>query len=141
MHTPLSDAITLKRQNVEIYTWAYHPCRLLPHRKDDDVFQTPHKLCVPTGSVRSPPEACVLLIQRGNMGFRKDQYLDLFYLPCTPTPLGNMIRNHGLDFHIYADDTQVYISFKPGDSVSRQTAKMSTFMVFATHSLNAYITL
>ena len=60
------------------------------------------------------------------MGFRKDQYLDLFYLACTPTPLGNMIRNHGLDFHIYADDTQVYISFKPGDSVSRQTAKMSS---------------
>ena len=35
---------------------------------------------------------------------------------------GNIIRNHGLDFHIYAGDTQIYISFKPGDSESRQTA-------------------
>ena len=64
MHTSLIDAITLNRQNVEIYTRAYHPCRLLPHRIEDDAFQTPHKLCVPSGSVRFPPEACVLLIQR-----------------------------------------------------------------------------
>ena len=64
MHTSLIDAITLNRQNVEIYTRAYHPCRLLPHRIEDHAFQTPHKLCVPSGSVRFPPEACVLLIQR-----------------------------------------------------------------------------
>ena len=35
------------------------------------------------------------------------------------TPLGNIIRNHSLDFHLY--DTQLYISFKPCDSISRQT--------------------
>ena len=64
MRTSLIDAITLNRQNVKIYTRSYHPCRLLPHRKEDNAFQTPHKLCVPAGSVRSPPEACVLLIQR-----------------------------------------------------------------------------
>ena len=35
------------------------------------------------------------------------------------TPLGNIIRNHGLDFHLYADDMQLYASFKPGDSAHR----------------------
>jgi len=30
--------------------------------------------------------------------------------------LGHIIRHYGMSFHTYADDTQIYISFKPDDS-------------------------
>ena len=31
------------------------------------------------------------------------------------TPLGTIIRNHGLDYHMYADDTQLYLSIEPSN--------------------------
>ena len=38
------------------------------------------------------------------------------------TPLANIIRKHGLNFHLYANDNQLYNSFQPGVSVSKATA-------------------
>ena len=31
------------------------------------------------------------------------------------TPLGRIIQRHGLTYHLYADDTQLYMAFKPSD--------------------------
>ena len=37
-------------------------------------------------------------------------------------PLGNIIRQHALDFHLYADDTQLYCSFDPSIPGARENA-------------------
>ena len=35
------------------------------------------------------------------------------------TPLGRIIQRHGLTYHLYADETQLYMAFKPSDVISK----------------------
>ncbi len=41
--------------------------------------------------------------------------LGSFLFNVNTLPIGDIIRSHGLSFHIYADDNDNYISFKPED--------------------------
>ena len=41
-------------------------------------------------------------------------------------PLGNIVRSHGISFHQYADDTQIYLTFRPSDDVKSATEKMES---------------
>ena len=38
------------------------------------------------------------------------------------TPVSAICKKHGLEYHFYADDSQLYLSFKPTDQVTRAEA-------------------
>ena len=44
------------------------------------------------------------------------------------SPLGEIIRSHGLNAHFYADDTQIYIAFKPKEGTDDALSKLHQCM-------------
>jgi len=36
-------------------------------------------------------------------------------------PIADVIKGHGMGFHFYADDTQIYMSFNPSDALQSKS--------------------
>ena len=51
--------------------------------------------------------------------------------PIYTIPLGEICRRHGVQYHIHADDTQLYVSFKVGDAVDLLEAQRRIEMCIA----------
>jgi hypothetical protein len=46
----------------------------------------------------------------------------LFFVSYT-LPLADILRHHNISFHLYADDTQIYLAFKPSEPMSEEDAR------------------
>ena len=55
-------------------------------------------------------------------GVPQGSVLGLILFLAYVSPLGDVIRKYGLDFHFFADDSQIYLSFESGDPLKQEIA-------------------
>ena len=60
------------------------------------------------------------------MACHKGQFLAQSSFKDYITPLADLIKSHNVQFHAYADDTQLYITFKPDGAAPGVASKSKT---------------
>ncbi len=65
----------------------------------------------------------MILIQAQDYGVSEGSILGLIFFTIYMAPVGDLISKYGLQYHIYADDTQLYIAISPLDKEECAKAK------------------
>ena len=68
--------------------------------------------------------------------YHKDRFWVLFFFTIYPLPLGDIIRKHGLKFHMYADDCQFYTSFSMSTNEAVSSMQMAIDDIRAWYAAN-----
>ena len=117
MFTRLDYSSALEYSIIRRYTNIVYYYRIQRVQIDGIMSDFASLVCgVPQGSVLGPMKFCLYLL-----------------------PLGAIFRHHNIGYHIYADDTQLYISFKckdPLESLTRLNMCISDIRVWMIKNKN-----